>query len=52
MKYAQGGIRRQFAANNWCDIIFVMSKKETTIDDLAGMIKKGFVGVDKHLLTI
>lgn len=25
-----------------------MSKKETTIDDLAGMVQKGFVGVDKR----
>jgi hypothetical protein len=25
-----------------------MSKKETTIDDLAGMVQKGFVGIDKR----
>ncbi|MFH0740021.1 MAG: hypothetical protein V1819_03290 [bacterium] len=29
-----------------------MPKKETTIDDLAIMVQKGFVGVDKRFVSI
>ena len=29
-----------------------MSKKETTIDDLAVMVQKGFIGVDKKFTDI
>jgi len=29
-----------------------MTKKETTIDDLAVMVQKGFIGVDKKFISV